>query len=101
MYSNGAVVYPNGVGYDFLIGTEYLLTLSGTGIDENSIVTIGNKSGGLNIVMQWNAIRWETLVDGDGLNPGSQTLEALISANIISTIVINWLDPASNSPVGP
>jgi len=101
VYSNGAVVSPNGVGYDFLIGTEYLLTLAGTGIDENSNVAIGSKSGGPGVSMSWNAIRWEAIVDGDGLNPSSQTLEAFISANLVSTIVINWLDPATNGPVGP
>jgi hypothetical protein len=97
VYSNGAVVSPNGVGYDFLIGTEYLLTLAGTGIDENSNVGIGNKSGGPGVSMSWNATRWETLVDGFGLNPGSQTLEATIAGNIISTIVMNWTE--SNAPV--
>jgi len=100
VYSNGAVVYPNGVGYDFLIGTEYVITLSGSGIDENSNAVISHKQGqGSDISMSWNATRWEYVTDGTGLSPGSQTLEAKIGGNVISTIVINWLDPSG--PQGP
>lgn len=102
MYSNGAVVSPNGVGYEFLIGTEYLLTLAGTGIDGTSRVELFDKqAGGLGVTMSWETNRLEYLVDGYGRSSGSQNLEARIrgSSDILANIAITWTE--SNAPVGP
>ena len=82
--------------YDFEIGPEYLITVTGTGINAGTQLNLFDpqSKGSFNVPMTWNSNRWEYIIDGYGRGTGVQTIQAIFgNIPIADNILIQWSNP--------
>lgn len=100
MYSNGNLVTPDNGFYYFTLGTEYLITFSGSDINAGTQLNLFDLQEKVTFdeLMTWNSNRWEYVIDGAGRDIGIQNLQVMFNQYVITTIQIQWESPLQDPP---